>query len=160
MKALVRGVRWHGVVVGRAGGLKLLLRGRRHGSLVGEAWILGGVAGNFGRESRWHGALVRKGRRHGAFTEEDADWMSPEKALPLQELDRSGSAVSPLRFLSQMRALFPQFAQQTQGHYMQQDAEECWSQLLYVFREQLKVSALSWICIFATGVCHCHRRNA
>lgn len=68
-------------------------------------------------------------------------WARSEEALLLQELDRSGTAVSPLRFLGQMRTLFPQFAQQTQGHYMQQDAEECWSQLLYVFREQLKVSA-------------------
>ena len=29
-----------------------------------------------------------------------------------------------------LREAYPQFNQQQQGHYLQQDAEECWSQLL------------------------------
>jgi len=31
-----------------------------------------------------------------------------------------------------LRQVFPQFAERVQGHYAQQDAEECWSQLLQV----------------------------
>jgi hypothetical protein len=60
--------------------------------------------------------------------------------IVVQDLERNAAAVTPYRFLIQMRELYPQFAQQNNtGMYMQQDAEECWSQLLYVFREQLKV---------------------
>ena len=39
----------------------------------------------------------------------------------------------------QLRGKYPQFAQQRNGFYMQQDAEECWTQLLYSLRERLKV---------------------
>ena len=41
----------------------------------------------------------------------------------------------------QLRGKYPQFAQQRNGFYMQQDAEECWTQLLYSLRERLKVRA-------------------
>ncbi len=47
--------------------------------------------------------------------------------------------VMPFRFLSQLRASYPQFAEQGRtGAYSQQDAEECWSQLLYTLRERLR----------------------
>ena len=56
------------------------------------------------------------------------------------ELDRSAAPVLPLRFLMQLRASFPQFAEMsTAGLYKQQDAEECWTQLLYTLRERLQV---------------------
>jgi len=43
-------------------------------------------------------------------------------------------------FLMNLREKYPQFAQQgNTGAYMQQDAEECWTQLLYSLRERLKV---------------------
>jgi len=48
----------------------------------------------------------------------------------------------PMQFLLRMRDLYPQFAQQqppNSGMYMQQDAEECWTQLLYSLKEALQV---------------------
>lgn len=57
------------------------------------------------------------------------------------ELERSAAPVLPLRFLTQLRASFPQFAEMsTAGLYKQQDAEECWTQLLYTLRERLQVT--------------------
>lgn len=57
-----------------------------------------------------------------------------------QEMERSSEAVTPLVFLMNLREKYPQFAQQSNtGAYMQQDAEECWTQLLYSLRERLKV---------------------
>ena len=42
----------------------------------------------------------------------------------LNQLDASTTAVTPIVFVQLLRAHFPQFAQMTHGHYMQQDAEE------------------------------------
>ena len=64
------------------------------------------------------------------------------KVLLLQDLERSSQPVTPFGFLMQLREKFPQFAQQRNGLYMQQDAEECWTQLLYSLRERLKVLLL------------------
>lgn len=51
----------------------------------------------------------------------------------------TGDAVSPMALLAAMRSRFPQFAQAGPGGVpAQQDAEECWSQLLFVLRECLK----------------------
>ena len=56
-----------------------------------------------------------------------------------QDLERSAEPVLPFRFLLQLRDRYPQFAQQSNtGQYMQQDAEECWTQLLYALRESLQ----------------------
>lgn len=38
---------------------------------------------------------------------------------------KGGKAVSPLVFLQSLRNLFPQYSQQSRGHFMQQDAQEC-----------------------------------
>ena len=47
-------------------------------------------------------------------------------------------SVAPSQFLTCLRQKFPQFAQQGAGGlYMQQDAEECYSQILHTFREKL-----------------------
>ncbi|KAK9908278.1 hypothetical protein WJX75_005397 [Coccomyxa subellipsoidea] len=55
------------------------------------------------------------------------------------DLERSSQPVTPMTFLMHLREKYPQFAQQTNtGMYMQQDAEECWTQLLYSLRERLK----------------------
>ena len=56
------------------------------------------------------------------------------------DLDRSAQAVHPLRFLLMLRERFPQFGEQNrQGQYSQQDAEECWTQLVYTLKETVKV---------------------
>lgn len=56
------------------------------------------------------------------------------------DLTRSAQAVHPLRFLLMLRERFPQFGETNrQGQYSQQDAEECWTQLVYTLKETLKV---------------------
>ena len=56
------------------------------------------------------------------------------------DLNRSAQAVHPLRFLLMLRERFPQFAEQNrQGQYSQQDAEECWTQLVFTLKETVKV---------------------
>lgn len=58
------------------------------------------------------------------------------------DLKAGGAPFPPLKFLLALRARFPQFAQQDpKGGYMQQDAEECYSQVMYTLKEQLKVRA-------------------
>ncbi|KAL3840827.1 hypothetical protein ACJIZ3_025418 [Penstemon smallii] len=59
------------------------------------------------------------------------------------ELDRNVKPVAPMRFLSALRSKYPQFAQLQNGLYMQQDAEECWSQLLFTLSSCLKSSGSS-----------------
>jgi|APGre2960657444_1045066.scaffolds.fasta_scaffold12547_2 ubiquitin carboxyl-terminal hydrolase 14 len=54
------------------------------------------------------------------------------------EIGRSGSTVTPLRFLITLRQIFPQFAGQTnQGVFMQQDAEECWTRIMETLRTSI-----------------------
>ena len=62
----------------------------------------------------------------------------------LQMMEKSAEPVTPMSFLLRLRSLYPQFAQQNppdSGDYMQQDAEECWTQLLYTLKETLQVSS-------------------
>ncbi|XP_074567210.1 ubiquitin carboxyl-terminal hydrolase 7-like [Curcuma longa] len=54
------------------------------------------------------------------------------------ELDKNVKPVAPLQFLSILRKKYPQFAQQHNGSYMQQDAEECWTQLMYTLSQSLR----------------------
>lgn len=55
-----------------------------------------------------------------------------------QQMDKSAVPVSPMWFLSAMRAAFPQFDQVgREGFHMQQDAEECWGSLLQSMRSEL-----------------------
>ena len=60
----------------------------------------------------------------------------------MQNMQRSAEPVVPMGLLLRLRRVYPQFAQQqppNSGIYMQQDAEECWTQLLYSLRETLQV---------------------
>ena len=53
-------------------------------------------------------------------------------------LDKSMEPVPPTAFLMKLREKFPQFAQTGQGGmFMQQDAEECWTNIMYCLRECL-----------------------
>ncbi|ONK69988.1 uncharacterized protein A4U43_C05F29040 [Asparagus officinalis] len=60
-----------------------------------------------------------------------------------KQLDQKVNPVAPLQFLASIRKKYPQFAQQQNGVYMQQDAEECWTQLMYNLSQSLKPSR-SW----------------
>ncbi|KAJ3122882.1 hypothetical protein HK098_002421 [Nowakowskiella sp. JEL0407] len=53
----------------------------------------------------------------------------------LDDLDNSGESIPPLVFLQLLRQLFPQFAERNNHGYMQQDAEECWGQIISSLRD-------------------------
>ncbi|XP_042048235.1 ubiquitin carboxyl-terminal hydrolase 6-like [Salvia splendens] len=59
------------------------------------------------------------------------------------ELDKNVRPVAPVRFLTALRSKYPQFAQLHNGIYMQQDAEECWTQLLFTLSLALRSSSSS-----------------
>ncbi|OVA08495.1 Ubiquitin domain [Macleaya cordata] len=54
------------------------------------------------------------------------------------ELDRNVKPVSPMQFWMVLRKKYPQFGQLHNGSFMQQDAEECWTQLLYTLSQSLR----------------------
>ncbi|KDD75798.1 ubiquitin carboxyl-terminal hydrolase [Helicosporidium sp. ATCC 50920] len=57
-------------------------------------------------------------------------------------LTQSARPVPPMEFLLALRSRFPQFAQQSrEGGFMQQDAEECWTNVLYALHEGLEKPA-------------------
>ncbi|KAJ3294954.1 Ubiquitin carboxyl-terminal hydrolase 14 [Borealophlyctis nickersoniae] len=53
------------------------------------------------------------------------------------DLDKSGDAVLPLVFLQMLRVVFPQFSEQDRHGFMQQDAEECWGQIVQAINEKV-----------------------
>jgi len=52
-------------------------------------------------------------------------------------LSNTNQPVPPLTFLQLLRTAFPQFAQKDKGQFMQQDAEECFTQLLITLGSKL-----------------------
>jgi len=64
------------------------------------------------------------------------DFMQQLKDL-FVSLDHSASAIPPLLFVHLFRDRFPRFAQRTERGYAQQDAEECYSTLMYTLSEHL-----------------------
>ncbi|KAI8362006.1 hypothetical protein B0O80DRAFT_476901 [Mortierella sp. GBAus27b] len=55
-----------------------------------------------------------------------------------KQLNDAGYPVMPLGFLAYLRKAFPQFSQQGRdGVWMQQDAEECWTQLISTLKAKL-----------------------
>ncbi|KAK6914778.1 Ubiquitin-like domain [Dillenia turbinata] len=56
------------------------------------------------------------------------------------ELDKNVKPVNPMQFWMVLRKKYPQFGQLHNGSFMQQDAEECWTQLLYTLSQSLKSS--------------------
>ncbi|GLU14371.1 hypothetical protein SLE2022_309470 [Rubroshorea leprosula] len=59
------------------------------------------------------------------------------------ELDKSVKPVAPTQFWMVLRKKYPQFGQLHNGVFMQQDAEECWTQLLYTLSQSLRSPASS-----------------
>ncbi|XP_058070217.1 ubiquitin carboxyl-terminal hydrolase 7-like isoform X2 [Magnolia sinica] len=47
------------------------------------------------------------------------------------KLDRNVKPVAPMHFWMILCKKYPQFSQQHNGFFLQQDAEECWTQLMY-----------------------------
>ncbi|KAF8388854.1 hypothetical protein HHK36_025534 [Tetracentron sinense] len=54
------------------------------------------------------------------------------------ELDRNVKPVAPMQFWMVLRKKYPQFGQLHNNTFMQQDAEECWTQLMYTLSQSLK----------------------
>ncbi|GMH16006.1 hypothetical protein Nepgr_017847 [Nepenthes gracilis] len=54
------------------------------------------------------------------------------------ELDKNVKPVAPMQFWMVLRKKHPQFGQLHNGAFMQQDAEECWTQLLYTLSQSLR----------------------
>ncbi|PKI79458.1 hypothetical protein CRG98_000149 [Punica granatum] len=54
------------------------------------------------------------------------------------ELDKTAKPVAPMQFWMSLRKKYPQFGQLHNGVFMQQDAEECWTQLLYTLSLSLR----------------------
>lgn len=56
-------------------------------------------------------------------------------------LDFKGEAFTPMGFVQALRTVYPQFNEtDDHGHHKQQDAEECYSNLLTSFKNALKLS--------------------
>lgn len=56
------------------------------------------------------------------------------------DLDFKGEPFAPMNFVQAMRMVFPQFDEvDDHGHHKQQDAEECYSNLLTAFKNSLKL---------------------
>lgn len=53
------------------------------------------------------------------------------------ELDKNVKPVAPMQFWMVLRKKYPQFGQLHNGSFMQQDAEECWTQILYTLSQAL-----------------------
>lgn len=50
------------------------------------------------------------------------------------QLSKSGDAVFPFAFVNQLRQMVPRFNEQSRGGYAQQDAEECWGEMVSLMR--------------------------
>ncbi|KAK9066192.1 hypothetical protein SSX86_013513 [Deinandra increscens subsp. villosa] len=59
------------------------------------------------------------------------------------ELDKNVKPVAPMQFWMVLRKKYPQFGQLHNGSFMQQDAEECWTQILYTLSQSLKSPSTS-----------------
>lgn len=58
-----------------------------------------------------------------------------------EQMDESTEEFAPIVFLNALRKVFPQFAEKGRdGRYSQQDAEECYSQIITQLRTKLKIS--------------------
>ncbi|MQM12321.1 hypothetical protein Taro_045236, partial [Colocasia esculenta] len=72
----------------------------------------------------------------------DVDLLSHDLTIATRnlfnDLDRNVKPVVPMQFLTVLRKKYPQFAQQQNGIYMQQDAEECWTQIMYTLSQSLR----------------------
>ena len=68
------------------------------------------------------------------------DGMAPVAAAMkglFQQMTAGGDSVTPFMFVNIFRQTFPQFAEQRQNVYTQQDADECWNTLAQILKSQL-----------------------
>lgn len=53
----------------------------------------------------------------------------------INQLKASKAAINPIAFLLTLHKNFPQFAERREGFLMQQDAEECWTQIVHCLKK-------------------------
>lgn len=58
-----------------------------------------------------------------------------------EQLGKTTEGFPPMVFLQMLRTAFPQFAQMNNGVYSQQDAHECWGQIISILQSKLKNSS-------------------
>ena len=57
------------------------------------------------------------------------------------DFDKKGSSFAPFQFWETLKAAFPMFAEKSeQGHWKQQDSDECLTNILSSFRPALKAA--------------------
>jgi len=89
-------------------------------------------------------ASLNPSTQGGGMTNEGGKRLTLAAAELFKQLSSALQPVTPFQFISTLRQCFPQFSQQgPQGGFMQQDAEECYSQLMYSFRETMRNSSES-----------------
>ncbi|RKO97100.1 hypothetical protein CXG81DRAFT_13055 [Caulochytrium protostelioides] len=86
-------------------------------------------------------AVLRRTQADASLSKDPRSNLTGTLANLYKELAGATSGVPPLLFLHMLRDVFPQFSEQDAHGYMQQDAEECWTQMLQVLKE--KVPGLS-----------------
>lgn len=84
-------------------------------------------------------ALEAHGIAAAAAADGNSKLMAAVREL-FTDLKKGGAPFPPYKLLMTLRERYPQFAQtNNEGAHMQQDAEECWSQIMYSLKEKLKV---------------------
>lgn len=80
------------------------------------------------------------------YKSSSSDILRKDSALPcslrdtFKDLCKTTDSYSPFDLIRALRSFAPQFAQQAQGHFAQQDAEECWGQIVGAIRSTLDAS--------------------
>lgn len=70
------------------------------------------------------------------------DTITPAMADLFKAMDESSTAISPIMFLHVLHSAFPKFAEKgEQGGFMQQDANECWTELVRSLQQKLCITS-------------------
>ncbi|XP_016550678.1 ubiquitin carboxyl-terminal hydrolase 6 isoform X2 [Capsicum annuum] len=90
-------------------------------------------------DADWSKVGVKEGQRLMMMGTADEIVKAPEKGpIFVEDMPEEEQVVNVV-----LRKKYPQFGQQSNGAFMQQDAEECWTQLLYTLSQSLKLPSSS-----------------
>ncbi|KAF5745482.1 ubiquitin carboxyl-terminal hydrolase 6 [Tripterygium wilfordii] len=88
-------------------------------------------------------ALVKYGSERNNNLDQTSHMLTVATRDLFNELDKSIKPVAPMQFWMVLRKKYPQFGQLHNGVFMQQDAEECWTQILYTLSQSLSLPSSS-----------------
>uniref|UniRef100_A0A7N0RGX2 Ubiquitin carboxyl-terminal hydrolase n=1 Tax=Kalanchoe fedtschenkoi TaxID=63787 RepID=A0A7N0RGX2_KALFE len=86
-------------------------------------------------------ALIDYSTPEGRNVDQPSNLLTVATRDLFKELDKSAKPVAPMHFWMVLRKKYPQFGQMQNHAFMQQDAEECWTQLLYTLSQTLNASS-------------------